>query len=262
MQFEQFLGNPLLALGLTLPRIAGAFIMLPLLTQQNMPAMVRNSFLVSLAVVALPVALAGLPDTGMAMSDLAPIALKELFIGIAIGFCFGIVFWAIGAAGNILDTQIGMSMASIFDPIQGHQTSLHGQFLSQFAAYLFMASGAFLVFLDLLLTSYTVWPVMSFFPDIKVAGMHLFVGQFSYLMTAALLLAAPAIVIMLIIDLSFGLVNRYAPSLNVFALTLPIKAWLATAVILLMIGALMDFVLQRLGDSRGFLDVLQKAFSA
>src|SRR3546814_9159087 len=85
---------------------------------------------------------------------------------ISIGFCFGIVFWAIGAAGNILDTQVGMSMASIFDPIQGHQTSLHGQFLSQFAAYLFMASGAFLVFLDLLLTSYTVWPVMSFFPDI------------------------------------------------------------------------------------------------
>src|SRR3546814_3960567 len=82
MQFEQFLGNPLLALGLTLPRISGAFIMLPLLTQQNMPSMVCNSFLVSLAVVALPVALAGLPDTGMSMADLAPIALKELFIGI------------------------------------------------------------------------------------------------------------------------------------------------------------------------------------
>src|SRR3546814_9594158 len=98
------------------------------------------------------------------------------------------------AAGNILDTQVGMSMASFFDPIQGHQTSLHGQFLSQFAAYLFMASGAFLVFLDLLLTSYTVWPVMSFFPDIKVAGIHLLVGQFRSLMTSALLLAAPPIV--------------------------------------------------------------------
>src|SRR5690606_15137879 len=104
MQFEQFLGDPMLALGLTVPRVAGAFIMLPLLTQQNMPAMVRNSFLVSLAIVALPVALAGLPATGMAISDMAPIVLKELFLGIAIGFCFGIVFWAIGAAGNILDT--------------------------------------------------------------------------------------------------------------------------------------------------------------
>jgi type III secretion protein T len=259
MQFD-ILGNPMMALGLTLPRIAGAFIMLPLLTQQNMPAMVRNSFLVSLAIIALPVALAGLPAGGMAVTDMAPIVLKELFIGVAIGFCFGIVFWAIGAAGNILDTQIGMSMASIFDPIQGHQTSLHGQFLSQLAAWLFMASGAFLVFLDLLLTSYAVWPVTSFFPDIQVAGMHLFVGQFSYMMTAALLLAAPAMVILLIIDLSFGLVNRYAPSLNVFALTLPIKAWLATAIILLMIGTFIEFVLKRLGDSRGFLHLLQNVF--
>jgi type III secretion protein T len=260
MEFD-ILGNPLTALGLTLPRIAGAFIMLPLLTQQNMPATVRNSFLVSLAIVALPIALAGLPAGGMPVVDMAPIVLKELFIGIAIGFCFGIVFWAIGAAGNILDTQIGMSMASIFDPIQGHQTSLHGQFLSQLAAWLFMASGAFLVFLDLLLTSYSIWPVMSFFPNIQVSGVHLFVGQFGYLMTAALLLAAPAMVILLIIDLAFGLVNRYAPSLNVFALTLPIKAWLATAIILLMIGTFVEFVLQRLGDSRGFIDVLQKVFA-
>jgi type III secretion protein T len=260
MQFD-VLTHPLTALGLTLPRIAGAFIMLPLLTPQNMPGMVRNSFLVSLAIIALPIALAGLPDGGMQVADMAPIVLKELFLGIAIGFCFGIVFWAIGAAGNILDTQIGMSMASIFDPVQGHQTSFHGEFLSQLAAWLFMASGAFLVFLDLLLTSYSVWPVMSFFPDLPASGMHLFVGQFGYLMTAALLLAAPAMVILLIIDLSFGLVNRYAPSLNVFALTLPIKAWLATGIILLMIGALVEFLLRRLGDSHGFLRVLQQVFS-
>ena len=259
MQFDVF-GNPMMALGLTVPRIAGAFVMLPLLTQQNMPAMVRNSFLVSLAIVALPIALAGLPAEGMAMSDMAPIVLKELFLGMAIGFCFGMVFWAIGAAGNILDTQIGMSMASIFDPIQGHQASFHGEFLSMLAAWLFMASGAFLVFLDLLLTSYSIWPVTSFFPVIQLTGMHLFIGQFSYLMTAALVLAAPAMVILLVIDLSFGLVNRYAPSLNVFALTLPIKAWLATAIILLMLGSLVEFVLNRLGDSRGFLRVLQQVF--
>jgi len=261
MQFD-ILGNPLMALGLTVPRIAGAFIMLPLLTQQNMPAMVRNSFLVSLAIIALPIALAGLPAGGMPMADMAPIVVKELFLGMAIGFCFGMVFWAIGAAGNILDTQIGMSMASILDPIQGHQAAFHGEFLSMLAAWLFMASGAFLVFLDLVLTSYTIWPVTSFFPTIQVSGLHLFVGQFSYMMTAALVLAAPAMVILLIIDLSFGLVNRYAPSLNVFALTLPIKAWLATAIILLMLGSLVEFVLQRLGDSRGFLRVLQNVFGA
>lgn len=262
MPIDELLGNPLVALGLTLPRIAGAFVMLPLLTRQNMPGLVRNSFLVSLAIVALPVALAGLPSGGLPTTDMVPIVLKELFIGISIGFVFGVVFWAIGAAGNIIDTQIGMAMASVFDPVQGHQTSLHGQFLSHFAAWLFMASGAFLVFLDLLLTSYAIWPVTSFFPDIKSAGLHLFIGQFGYLMTAALLLAAPAMVILMIVDLAFGLVNRYAPSLNVFALTLPIKAWLATAIILLMLGVFIEFVLGRLGDSRGLLEIFRNVFGA
>ncbi|WP_242111936.1 type III secretion system export apparatus subunit SctT [Luteimonas aquatica] len=259
MQYE-LIGNPMTALGLTLPRVIGAFLMLPLITSENMPALVRNSFLVSLAIVALPVALAGLPAGGMPITDMAPIILKELFLGIALGFCFGIVFWAIGAAGNILDTQIGMSMASIMDPIQGHQSSLHGQFLSQLAGWLFMASGAFLIFLDLLMSSYAVWPVTSFWPHLQPGGMAVFVGQFGYMMTAALLLAAPAMVILLIIDVSFGLVNRYAPSLNVFALTLPIKAWLATAILLLLLGTLVEFLIKRLGDQHGFLELLQRVF--
>ena len=259
MPFD-IIGTPLLALGLTLPRIIGAFLMLPLLTPETVPAMVRNSFMVSLAIVALPVAIAGAPMEAMGAPQWPVIVLKELFLGIAIGFCFGIVFWAIGAAGNVIDTQIGMAMASVFDPIQGHQTSLHGDFLSQLAAWLFMASGAFLVFLDLLMTSYALWPVMSYFPDMRVGGMHLFVGQFSYLMTALLVLAAPAIVILLIIDLSFGLVNRYAPQLNVFALTLPIKAWLATGIIMLMLVTYVEIVLDRLVANGGLLALLRSAF--
>lgn len=256
----EILSNPFTALGLTLPRVSGAFLTLPLLTAQTMPAMVRNSFLVSLAIIALPVAFSGLPSGGLGVNEMIPLILKELFIGITIGFCFGAVFWAISSAGSIIDTQVGMSMASIFDPIQGHQISMHGQFLSQFAAWLFMASGAFLVFLDLLLSSYSIWPVTSYLPVLKASGMNVFVGQFSYLMTAALLLAAPAIIIMLLIDLSFGLVNKYAPSLNVFAITMPIKGWLSTFVLLLMLGTFMEFVLKRIVENRGLIELLKYTF--
>lgn len=255
------IGNAMLALGLTVPRVTGAFLMLPLLTQQTVPAMVRNSFLVSLAIVAMPIAMAGAPVDFMDNPVWVALILKELFLGISLGFCFGIVFWAIGAAGAVMDSQVGMGMASIFDPIQGHQIALHGQFLSQLAAWLFMASGAFLVFLDLLLSSYVLWPVMSYTPVLGSGGMGVFVGHFDYLMTTMLVMAAPAMVLLLVIDLTFGLVNRYAPQLNVFALTLPIKAWIATAVILLLIGVYMEIVLKRLAANRGLLDLLDRAFS-
>ncbi|MBO7942916.1 EscT/YscT/HrcT family type III secretion system export apparatus protein, partial [Streptomyces sp. S9] len=127
--------------------------MLPLLTAENMPPLVRNSFMVSLAIIAIPVAMNGVPLSQLNALQFAPIILKELFIGVSIGFVFGMVFWAISAAGNVIDTQVGMTLAQVFDPIQGHQASLHGSFLSQFATWLFMASGAFLVFLDLLMAS-------------------------------------------------------------------------------------------------------------
>lgn len=251
----------MLALGLTLPRIAGAFLMLPLMTAQTVPALVRNSFMVSIALVAIPIAMAGVPVDSLNALQWAPVVLKELFLGISLGFCFGIVFWAIGAAGNAIDTQVGLGMAAVFDPVQGHQTSVHGDFLSRAATWLFMASGAFLVFLDLLLSSYALWPVTEWWPTLRPQGMELFVGHFRYMMTAVLVLAAPAMVLMLIIDLSFGLVNRYAPQLNVFALTLPIKAWVATAVILLLLGVYVEILLDRLGANRGLLELMQKAFS-
>ena len=147
------LGDAMLALGLTLPRIIGAFVMLPLITQSNMPPMVRNSFLVSLAIVALPMAIAAAPTGTMGTLQWPMMVLKELFVGVAIGYCFGMVFWAFSAAGTVIDNQVGMGMAQVFDPIQGHQVTLHGQFLSEFAAWLFMASGAFIIFLGLLMDS-------------------------------------------------------------------------------------------------------------
>lgn len=259
MNFDS-VGNIMLALGLVLPRVIGAFMMLPLITNENMPPLVRNSFMVSLAIIAIPVAMNGVPLNELGALAWAPIILKELFIGVSIGFCYGMVFWAISAAGNVIDTQVGMSMATIMDPIQGHQASLHGQFLSQLAAWLFMASGAFLVFLDILLSSYAVWPVTSFYPSLQPGGMEMFIGQFAFLMSAVVVMAAPVMVFMLLVDLVFGLMNRFAPQLNVFALTMPIKAWVATAMIFLLIGLYAEIIMDRLMANRGLLDALQKVF--
>ncbi|MGY6518258.1 MAG: type III secretion system export apparatus subunit SctT [Lysobacteraceae bacterium] len=251
-------GDVLLALALTLPRIAAAFLMLPLLTTDNMPATVRNSFFVSMAIVALPVAAAASPTGELGGAAWGLIVLKEIFIGLAIGFSFGVVFWAIGAAGNIIDTKVGTTMASALDPIQGHQTSLTGLFLSELAAWLFMASGAFLLFLDLLLTSYAIWPVMSYVPQLDGGGVYWFVQQFGFLMTLMLVLSAPALVVLSLIDLGLGYMNRFAQQLNVFMLALSIKSWVAIWILLLMLGLIVELIVRTLVEHRSLLDVLER----
>jgi len=182
---------------------------------------------------------------------------KEVFLGLLIGFCFGLVFWALGAAGAVIDTKAGSSMSMDMDPIAGQQSTLTSVFLMQVATWLFMVSGAFTVFLDLLMSSYALWPVASVLPPLKADGMDFFIGQFNYLMTAVLVLSAPALVVMSLVDIALGLVNRYAQQLNVFALAMPIKAWMSTWVLLLALGAMVEVVMRKLYENRGLLKVLQ-----
>ena len=255
-----YLGHQLTGIALTLPRIAAAFLVLPLMTAQTVPAMVRNSFYVSLAVLLYPLAAAASPGaTVMNGMNWILVLGKEVFLGLAIGFSFGMVFWALGAAGSVLDTKAGASMGLEQDPISGEQASLTSTFLMQVATWLFMISGAFTVFLDLLMSSYAIWPVASLLPPLKPGGMEFFVGQFSYLMTAVLVLSAPGLVVMSLVDIALGLVNRYAQQLNVFALAMPIKAWLSTWVLLLALGAIVEVVVRKLFENRGLLQALQHA---
>ena len=77
-------------------------------------------------------------------------------------------------------------------------------------------------------------------------------------MTTALLLAAPALVVMSLIDLALGLVNRYAQQLNVFSLTMAIKAWVAIWIVLLSVGVFVAVAMHRLFESRGLLTELRR----
>jgi type III secretion protein T len=248
----------LLAIGLTLPRIAAAFMVVPLMTAETVPPLVRNSFFVSLAIVAYPIALAGAPGAAMLQSTWALIVLKEIFVGTAIGFSFGAIFWALSGAGYVIDVKVGSSMASVMDPISGHQTSLTGLFLSQLGAWLFMATGAFTMFIDLLLSSYRLWPVGNTLPPLHAGGVGYFASQFNFLMTAVLMFSAPALVITSLLDIALGLVNRYAQQLNVFSLAMPIKSWLSTWILLIALGAIVEVVVRNLAANKHLLDVLIK----
>lgn len=257
----QYLTNLISGLALTVPRIAAAFLMLPMLTEDSMPPLVRNSFFVSLGIVAFPYAAAAQPLETVAMALWLGIVLKEILIGLCIGFLFGIVFWAIGNVGNIIDTKAGTTLAMVIDPIQGHQTSLTGAFLSRLASWLFMTGGGFLVFLDLLFSSYSIWPVTSGFPTLRAPGQWLFIDSFARMMLWSLLLAGPALIILALVDMGLGLINRFAQQLNVIALSLSIKAWMSVWIVLLCLGVFIEFMVRHIADSGKLVETLSRAMS-
>jgi flagellar biosynthetic protein FliR len=64
----------------------------------------------------------------------------------------------------------------------------------------------------------------------------------------ALKIALPALVALIVVNLSFGVMSRAAPTLNLFAVGFPIAMLLGFVIIYLNIGSLQENLTQFLGD--------------
>ncbi|WP_244624462.1 type III secretion system export apparatus subunit SctT [Sphingomonas sp. So64.6b] len=241
-----------LLLGVGTARTATAFLMLPIFSSETVPALVRNSIFISLGIVSLAIQ-PPLELTQLGATDWVPIFAKEAFVGLLIGFFFGSVLWALEAAGQIIDTKVGSSLAQVVDPLSGHQTSLNGAFLGRLANIVFIFSGGLSLLVQVIMESYALWPIASPAPALDPRGLLLFEGEFGRLMVLATLFAAPVLTVLFLIDLALGLMNRFAQQLNVFTLSLSIKSIAATAIILLLLGSYIDAVMRDIVSRPGVL---------
>ena len=253
--FEQY-SQLLVKFALTSPRLAAAFLILPLISQHSMPAMVRNIFIIALAVSVFPHLVLEVQLINANPLNLGFIVIKELFIGVIIGFSFSVIFWVLESAGQIIDNKVGTTTAQIVDPISGHETSLNGKFLSYLSGYVFVSFGGLMIFLDILFESYAIWPIVESLPKLNLLGQLFFIEKFDELMRLALLLSAPALLVLTLVEFGLGLINRYAKQLNIFSLSLSIKAWLGVLILFLMLATVIEFIVNWLDHQRNLLDVL------
>lgn len=221
------LGQALLLWGLCAARIATAFLLLPLFSQDVVPALVRNAIFMSLAGLAMalqgPALLQAQLPWGSAWGLLLCLG-REVFIGAALGFFWALLLWAFEAAGQIIDTKIGATTAQIVDPLGGHQTSLNGALLSRLAGWVFMSSGGFMLMVGSLLESYALLPLHGQNLNLWPGGARLFESGFGRLMALSLLIAAPALLLSWVMDMAMGLINRFAPQLNVASVASSLKS--------------------------------------
>lgn len=244
---------------LVLPRIGAALLVLPLLAPDTVPPGVRNALIVALALCTAPLVAPGAGGVAIAGAALLPFVLKEALIGAVIGFAFGIAFWALGMAGELIDQKIGATAAQATDPSSGNTGGTTGTLLTRLGTVLFVALGGVPVFFGLVFDSYRVWPMQSFWPALDVQASAFHIQRGADLLRIALLVAAPVWGVLLLAELGFGLINRYAKQLNVFAMSMAVKGWLAVAVLLLMLGTIADTIATWIGAQRGLLDALQAA---
>src|SRR5215471_7669420 len=230
-----------LLLGLSATRVAVAFLLVPLFTNELIPSLVRNAMFIAIAFLSLVMQPSSGPLTETPFQLMALFA-KEAFIGAAIGFLFSGVMWAFEAGGALIDTKAGTGQGQIVDPLTGQQVTLNGAFLGRLASYVFMAGGGFMMMIGTLLQSYALWPVRSKMPALAETGVRLFESEFGRIMLLTLLVAAPALVLLYVVEGVLGLMNRFAQQLNVFSLSQSLKTVTATWIILVQVVGLVQLL--------------------
>ncbi len=202
-----------------LTRILGLIMVAPVFGHRSVPGRVKIGLGVFIALIIAPT-LPPMPDVGLGSWHGLFILVQQLLIGIAIGFIMRIIFAAVEAAGEIVGLQMGLGFASFFDPQSAGQTLVLARFFNMLALLVFLAVNAHLLLIGVLVDSFQTLPISP--QPLSAAGFYNVAAFGSTVFAVGLQLALPLIAILLMTNLSLGILTRAAPQLNIFAIGFPI----------------------------------------
>ena len=228
-----------MAFSISLPRIMAVFILLPVLGKKMLGGrIIRNGVVFSFALFLCPAVIDQVSNITSSLTGLLVTILKETLIGLAIGYCAALPFWVAEATGFLIDNQRGATMASALNPALETQSSPLGIMLTQGLVTLFFSTGGLLVLMGVLYKSYLFWPITSFYPQFGIEAISFLVSQLGLLVKLTVILAGPIVIAMFLAEFGLALISRFAPQLNVFSLSMPIKSGVGGAMLLLYYGLL------------------------
>ena len=179
---------------------------------------VRIILSLALSILLTPLIHAPVPEGLLTMSCLL-LTLEQFFWGMLFGLMMQFVFLALEMAAQILSFNMGMSMATMNDPASGSSTAVLSEFVYLYAALLFFAMDGHLLLVSILFKSFTFWPIGN---ALNPQSLKSIAGALSWVFSAAVLLSLPTTVIMLVVQMGFGFLNRISSALNLFSLGFPV----------------------------------------
>ena len=169
----------------------------------------------------------------------ATVVLKEVSVGLLIGLaaqmCTSIVLFA----GRIIDMEVGLSMANVFDPTTNEQASITGAL---------MQYGVMLILYTTGLHRYLLKALMETFILIPVSGVHIntdrllesLIAFLSEYIVIGFRICLPVFASITLMNIVLGLLAKLAPQMNMFSVGIQLKLLAGLTVIMVTITLLPD----------------------
>ena len=228
-KLEQFL--------LIMTRITSFIFISPVFGMSNVPARVKVGLGVMVSFLLYGVLEYQIPEY-TSLIDYAGLVVLECIAGLILGFGAYICTTIILFAGSVIDMEIGLSMATQFDPMTKTQASILGSFYQYMILILMILSDMHLYLLKTLADSYQLIPIGKLmFGSSMYSTVVGFLGQYIIL---GFRIALPVFAAMLLVNIIMGVLAKAAPQMSMFAVGIQLKVFTGLAVLFVTIGLLPD----------------------
>ncbi|TVY10643.1 flagellar biosynthetic protein FliR [Paenibacillus cremeus] len=215
-------------------RIGSFFIISPVFSAQNVPAQMKIGLAFFVAFIAF-----------FAIGTAAPVEMdsfyilsiiREILVGLCLGFIANLFFTVVQIAGGFIDIQMGFGIANVIDPMTGASSPVLGNLKYIIAMLLFLTFNGHHYLLEGIMRSYEWIPLNNDFFVKNNNGQiwDFIIKTFSSVFYVSFQMAAPIVVALFLTDLGLGLLARVAPQFNIFVIGLPIKVILGFVLLLLL----------------------------
>ncbi len=213
-------------------RLSAMLFAAPILGARTVPVRIRIVLGIVLTVLLQPVLPVSPGIEALSAAGLIT-ALQQIAIGVVMGMTLQVMFSAFVMAGMITATTMGLGFASTVDPQNGIQVPMIGQLYLIIGTLLFLGLDGHLLLIELLAASFVAWPIGN---SLFGADLFLTIGLFgAQMFLAAVMIALPATLGVLLVNLGLGVVTRAAPQLNIFSVGFPVTILSGFVLILLSI---------------------------
>jgi flagellar biosynthetic protein FliR len=222
-------------------RVSAFLLVLPFFSAANFPVTMRVALSALIALLLAPL-LAPFPLGRLEFPSLLGVMFQELSAGLLLGFVARMVFYAVDLAGTLISTQMGLNMATQFDPANSEteQTA---------STMLYLLATVVMLTLDL-----HHWMLAGFvrtYSLLPMGGLHLnralfesVVGLTSNIFVVAVQISAPIIAVSFVVVLVFSVLSRAVPQMNVFGESMGIRICAG----LIVFGFTMQLTAQRVAN--------------
>jgi flagellar biosynthesis protein FliR len=169
----------------------------------------------------------------------------EVFVGATLAFGIFAAFAALSFAGKILDIQIGFGMASILNPATNTTSPLLASAFGMLGAAMFVAADGHHALMRGIAFSLEAVPLGSTFPHLSLAPV---VKQFGCMFSMGIVLAAPVVLGLVLVEAALAVLSRSLPQMNIFFVGMPVKVLAGLGLLALCIGHIGPAITKTLGS--------------